>query len=164
MLRLPGYGIAPGALTRVDWQPWLATTRLAVREATRLAGGDVPLHLAWPQDMYSLSHIAAPFPITDSLYGREPREKNLSGISPGTISLRGETATLSVGLDTLMRATSNPFFPYLLQRINQRLPSFSEHQDVQYRPQRNTDEGSRGDEAEKTHKSGADAKENADAG
>ena len=84
------------------------------------------LHLAWPQDMYSLSHIAVPFPITDSLYGREPTEKNLSGISLGTISLRGETATLSVGLDTLMRATSNPFFPYLLQRVNQRLPSFSE--------------------------------------
>nr|WP_316553054.1 alpha/beta hydrolase [Klebsiella aerogenes] len=111
------------------------------------------LHLSWPQDMYSLSHIAVPFPITDSLYGREPTEKNLSGISLGTISLRGETATLSVGLDTLMRATSNPFFPYLLQRINQRLPLGSEHQDVQYRPQRNTDEGGRGDEAEKTHKS-----------
>ena len=94
-----------------------------------------------------------PFPITDSLYGREPTEKNLSGISLGTISLRGETTTLSVGLDTLMRATSNPFFPYLLQRINQRLPLGSEHQDVQYRPQRNTDEGGRGDEAEKAHKS-----------
>ncbi|MDK6767932.1 alpha/beta hydrolase, partial [Klebsiella aerogenes] len=111
------------------------------------------LHLSWPQDMYSLSHIAVPFPIADSLYGREPTEKNLSGISLGTISLRGETATLSVGLDTLMRATSNPFFPYLLQRIDQRLPLGSEHQDVQYRPQRNTDEGGRGDEAEKTHKS-----------
>ncbi|EPK6499066.1 alpha/beta hydrolase [Klebsiella aerogenes] len=125
--------------------------RLTLAEQT--AERTQALHLAWPQDMYSLSHIAVPFPITDSLYGREPTEKNLSGISLGTISLRGETATLSVGLDTLMRATSNPFFPYLLQRINQRLPSFSEPQDVQYRPQRNTDEGGRGDEAEKTHKS-----------
>ncbi len=43
--RLPGHGTAPGALTHVDWPQWLATTRLAVREATRLAGGDVPLHL-----------------------------------------------------------------------------------------------------------------------
>ena len=43
--RLPGHGTAPGALTAVDWEAWLAATRLAVREATRLAGNEVPLHL-----------------------------------------------------------------------------------------------------------------------
>ncbi|UMX62112.1 alpha/beta fold hydrolase [Klebsiella pneumoniae] len=43
--RLPGHGTAPGALTAVDWETWLAATRLAVREATRLAGADVPLDL-----------------------------------------------------------------------------------------------------------------------
>lgn len=43
--RLPGHGTAPGALTDVDWERWLAATRLAVREATRLAGDNVPLHL-----------------------------------------------------------------------------------------------------------------------
>lgn len=43
--RLPGHGTAPGALTDVDWETWLAVTRLAVREATRLAGDNVPLHL-----------------------------------------------------------------------------------------------------------------------
>jgi hypothetical protein len=48
-----------------------------------------PLHLAWPADMYSLSHVAVPFPLSDSLYGREPDEKNRYGISLGTISLRG---------------------------------------------------------------------------
>ncbi|HCB1497787.1 TPA: alpha/beta fold hydrolase [Klebsiella michiganensis] len=76
-----------------------------------------PLHIAWPQDMYSLSHVAVPFPLTDSLYGREPAEKNRYGISIGTISLRGETSTLSVGLDTLMRVTSNPFYPWMMTRI-----------------------------------------------
>lgn len=80
-----------------------------------------PLHIAWPQDMYSLSHVAVPFPLTDSLYGREPAEKNRYGISIGTISLRGETATLSVGLDTLMRVTSNPFFPWMMTRIQQHI-------------------------------------------
>jgi hypothetical protein len=40
--------------------------------------------------MYSLSHVAVPFPLSDSLYGREPDEKNRYGISLGTISLRGE--------------------------------------------------------------------------
>ena len=81
-----------------------------------------PLNIAWPQDMYSLSHVAVPFPMSDSLYGREPTQKNRYGISIGTISLRGETATLSVGLDTLMRVTSNPFFPYMMARIQQHIP------------------------------------------
>ncbi len=40
--RLPGHGTAPGALTDVDWEAWLAATRLAVREATRLTGNDLP--------------------------------------------------------------------------------------------------------------------------
>lgn len=43
--RLPGHGTAPGALTAVDREAWIATTRLAVREATRLAGDNVPLHV-----------------------------------------------------------------------------------------------------------------------
>ena len=71
--------------------------------------------------MYSLSHVAVPFPMNDSLYGREPTEKNRYGISIGTISLRGETSTLSVGLDTLMRVTSNPFFPFMMDRIQQHI-------------------------------------------
>ncbi|POT57212.1 hypothetical protein C3432_12990 [Citrobacter amalonaticus] len=78
------------------------------------------LALAWPQEMYSLSHVAVPFPLSDSLYGLKPDELNRYGISMGTIALRGETSTLLVGMDTLMRVTSNPFFPYMLQRIEAR--------------------------------------------
>ena len=76
-----------------------------------------PLREAWPQEMYSLSHVAVPFPLTDSLYGLKPDALNRYGVSIGTIALRGETATLLVGLDTLMRVTSNPFFPYLQERV-----------------------------------------------
>lgn len=43
--RLPGHGTAPGALSDVDWEQWMAATRLAVREARRLSGEAVPLHL-----------------------------------------------------------------------------------------------------------------------
>ena len=89
-----------------------------------------PLQQAWPQDMYSLSHIAVPFPLTDSLYGREPLEKNRYGISLGTISLRGETSSLTVGLDSLMRNTSNPFFDYMMTRINAHI-ACSQQADVQ---------------------------------
>lgn len=76
-----------------------------------------PLNIRWPQGMYSLSHVAVPFPLNDALYGNEPDEKNSAGIQLGTLSLRGETGALTVGMDTLMRATSNPFFPYMMTRI-----------------------------------------------
>lgn len=90
----------------------------------------LPLNKAWPQDMYSLSHIAVPFPVTDSLYGREPTQLNHYGISLGTISLRGETSSLTVGLDTLMRNTSNPFFDYMMTQINGRI-ACSQQSDLQ---------------------------------
>lgn len=77
----------------------------------------LPLQEAWPPEMYSLSHVAIPFPLTDSLYGLKPDELNRYGLSIGTIALRGETSTLLVGLDTLMRVTSNPFFLYMKERI-----------------------------------------------
>ncbi|MCG3098929.1 alpha/beta hydrolase [Enterobacter sp. DRP3] len=81
----------------------------------------VPLAQYWPQDVYSLSHIAVPFPPDDDLYGREPGVKNHYGISLGTIALWGETSVLSVGKEALMRVTSNPFYDYMLERIDGRI-------------------------------------------
>ncbi|QFQ09292.1 alpha/beta hydrolase [Enterobacter sichuanensis] len=81
----------------------------------------VPLAQSLPQDVYSLSHVAVPFPPDDDLYGREPGVKNHYGISLGTIALWGETSVLSVGKEALMRVTSNPFYDYMLERINSRI-------------------------------------------
>lgn len=81
----------------------------------------VPVAQSWPQDVYSLSHVAVPFPPDDDLYGREPRVKNRYGISLGTIALWGETSVLSVGKEALMRVTSNPFYDYMQERINSRI-------------------------------------------
>ncbi|WP_254989805.1 alpha/beta hydrolase [Enterobacter roggenkampii] len=81
----------------------------------------VPLAQSWPQDVYSLSHVAVPFPPDDDLYGREPRVKNRYGISLGTIALWGETSVLSVGKEALMRVTSNPFYDYMQERIYSRI-------------------------------------------
>ena len=44
-LRLPGHGTVPAGLTAARWQDWQAATRLAVREAQRLAGAGQPLHI-----------------------------------------------------------------------------------------------------------------------
>src|SRR5512137_1510456 len=44
-IRLPGHGTVPGGLAAVEWEQWTAATRLAVREARRLAGPSAPLHV-----------------------------------------------------------------------------------------------------------------------
>lgn len=81
----------------------------------------MPLSVAYPQEVYSLSHVAIPFPPDDDLYGRHPEVKNHYGISLGTIALWGETSVLSVGKDALMRVTSNPFYDYMQTRIDSRI-------------------------------------------
>ena len=40
----------------------------------------------------------------------------------GTVEARGERGSLVVSVDTLMRASSNPFFDYLLARIDAGIP------------------------------------------
>ena len=76
-----------------------------------------PLGLAWQPEMFSLSHIALPFPLDDELYGRSPRSSSLDLVHLGTLSPRGEKAVLTVPVETLMRVSSNPFFPYLAERL-----------------------------------------------
>jgi alpha-beta hydrolase superfamily lysophospholipase len=44
-IRLPGHGTVPAGLTGIDWEDWLAATRLAMREARRRVGAERPLHL-----------------------------------------------------------------------------------------------------------------------
>jgi alpha-beta hydrolase superfamily lysophospholipase len=44
-IRLPGHGTVPSGLSDVEWEDWLAATRLAVREARRRIGPTRPLHL-----------------------------------------------------------------------------------------------------------------------
>ncbi|MCX5580303.1 alpha/beta hydrolase [Kaistia terrae] len=75
------------------------------------------LGLYYPTDVYSLSHVALPFPTSDGLYGTNPDPKDDFGINLGAIALRGERGALIVSLDTLMRISSNPFYPYLIERI-----------------------------------------------
>ena len=94
---------------------------LEVHEEITLSGSTTRqrhrLDLSYPPDVYSLSHVALPFPPDDSLYGMEPRSDENFGVQLGGMAARGERAALIVSLDVLIRITSNPFFPYLLQRI-----------------------------------------------
>ena len=75
-----------------------------------------PLGLAWEPEMFSLSHIALPFPLDDEVYGRSPRPSSLDLVRWGH-SVRGVTRGADRSVETLMRVSSNPFFPYLAERL-----------------------------------------------
>jgi alpha-beta hydrolase superfamily lysophospholipase len=77
-----------------------------------------PIGLAWPADVFSLSHVAIPFPPDDPVYGAARPAGDTSGaIRLGSLSPRGERSVLTVPIDTLMRASYNPFFDYLSSRV-----------------------------------------------
>jgi hypothetical protein len=78
-----------------------------------------PTGLAYPKGVFSLSHVALPFPIDDPVYGLEPNGDETYGIEIGRLAGRGERDALIVGLDFFLRMQSNPFFPYLLARIGE---------------------------------------------
>lgn len=88
-------------------------------DAGATAEHDRSLALTYPADVFSLSHVALPFPPSDLLYGFAPEGDEDFGISLGTIASRGEVGVLIVGLDTLMRLNANPFFAYLGQRVDE---------------------------------------------
>jgi alpha-beta hydrolase superfamily lysophospholipase len=76
------------------------------------------LGLSWPPEVFSLTHVAIPFPPDDPLYGIDGRA-GIAGLLPiGRLSPRGERAVLTVGTDILMRLSSNPFFPFMEERIS----------------------------------------------
>lgn len=87
----------------------------ASKEAVRDLG------LSYPFDVFSLSHVALPFPVSDALYGLNPDPGEDFGIKLGSVAARGERGTLIVNLDSLLRMSSNPFFPYLIDRVDEPL-------------------------------------------
>ena len=85
-------------------------------ERTREAGTGsfqtTALDVAWPESVYSLSHVALPFMPDDPWYGGS----NAQILNLGTIAPRGETAALRVPIGRFMRLRYNPFFDYLAAR------------------------------------------------
>jgi len=74
-----------------------------------------PLELSWPADVYSLSHVALPFPKTDPLYGGAPLSE--SSLSLGNLAFRGERGVLQISDSAMLRQRWNPFYSYLEDRM-----------------------------------------------
>ncbi len=87
----------------------------------QLKAEDRGLTLPYPTGIFSLSHLAIPIPMDDPLYGvtPDPKAQPEFGYSLGAMSARGERGTLVVDQDFLTRLSSNPFFPYLLERVDE---------------------------------------------
>ena len=85
----------------------------ATTERTRALG------LLYPREVFSLSHLALSFPMNDSLYGMQPDSPAEYGVNLGSMATRGERGMLIVSLDSLSRMSSNPFFPYVQERIDE---------------------------------------------
>jgi len=92
-------------------------------DAGQTTSTTAPLALLYPFNIFSLSHIALPFPPNDPLYGTQPDMSEDFGIRLGVAAPRGERGTLILNLNDLLRISSNPFYPYVRERIEALLPA-----------------------------------------
>ena len=81
-----------------------------------------PLPYVWPTGVFSLSHVALPFPPDDPIYGG-PEARAAARLTPGedpialgAITLLGERGMLQVPDGFFLRLRFNPFFPYVEER------------------------------------------------
>ena len=97
---------------------------------TRASGSpkwsDEPLDLVWPAGVYSLSHVALPFPPDDLLYGVPGVSDEVDLLQLGAMEQRGEKGVFGVPMSQLARLRYNPFFPYLETRIRRAVSRLSE--------------------------------------
>ena len=78
---------------------------------------ETALDLDWPPMVYSLSHVAIPFPEDDPVYGTGTAGGDPAVLNIGGLAARGERGMLALPMDLLMRLRYNPFFPYLAERL-----------------------------------------------
>ena len=77
---------------------------------------ETDLDLTWPPGLYSLTHIALPFPPDDPLYGGHPDDEETI-LHLGNIALRGERGVLRISASDMLRLRWNPFYPYVEKRV-----------------------------------------------
>ena len=90
----------------------LARTSLNGRVSER------PIEGEWPRQVYSLSHVAIPFPPADAWYGDGSADRS-GQFSLGAFAPRGEKQVLIVPADLLLRLRYNPFFEYQASRVDE---------------------------------------------
>ena len=77
---------------------------------------NIDLSLSWPRGIYSLSHVALPFPPDDPIYGDLPFQGS-GHVRLGKIEVRGEKGVFIIPGANLMRLRHNPFYSFMEERI-----------------------------------------------
>lgn len=75
------------------------------------------LDLRWPPEVYSLAHVAIPFPEDDPLYGATAAPSATLRVPLGNLALRGERHVLTISPGDLLRLRHNPFHAYMMERM-----------------------------------------------
>ncbi len=83
---------------------------------TTVADRIEPLGQTWPRAVFSLSHVALPFPPDDPLYGAQAPE-DATQLFLGQQALQGERGVLQIPENFLLRLRHNPFYEYEQARI-----------------------------------------------
>jgi alpha-beta hydrolase superfamily lysophospholipase len=93
----------------------------AVAAYTREAGAaevqKMELGLEWPNTVFSLGHVALPFPADDPVYGIGLPPGAQPPFNLGAIAVRGESGALVLSLGAFSRLRSNPFFDVVRAKI-----------------------------------------------
>jgi len=76
-----------------------------------------PLGMSWPAGVFSLAHVALPFPPDDPVYGLTPADDGHPRFPLGAFAARGESGALTVPLGMLARLRCNPFFDVIRSKI-----------------------------------------------
>ncbi|HEU5179298.1 MAG TPA: alpha/beta fold hydrolase [Candidatus Polarisedimenticolia bacterium] len=120
--RLRAAGDLPYRVTIIG-NPSEATDRIA--SMSRIAGSNdfvqEDLPLTWPAGIFSLGHVALPFPPDDPVYGLEPAAGEGPRFNLGGIMARGESGALVVPLGMFSRLRCNPFFSVIQKKIEESL-------------------------------------------
>jgi hypothetical protein len=89
---------------------------VAIRNRSDKQGPATPIYISeWPPEIFSLSHVALPFPPDDPVYGG-PDAAESPGIQLGKLDMRGERGVLRISGDDVLRLRWNPFFDHLQSR------------------------------------------------
>jgi len=90
---------------------------VAIRNKSDQRGPAAPTYLGeWPASVFSLSHVAFPFPPDHPVYGG-PDAKESPGIQLGQLDMRGERGVLRISGFGLLRLRWNPFYDHMQSRI-----------------------------------------------
>jgi alpha-beta hydrolase superfamily lysophospholipase len=95
-----------------------AAPRIVIRskEAGQSAVNETFPNLKWPEHVYSLSHVALPFPADDLIYGGDVSADS-PGLQLGNLAMRGERDTLQIPASTMLRIRWNPFYDFMENRL-----------------------------------------------